>query len=116
MYKSHLWQNNRKMMFLCNGILLVILFSINKTSNATRLAKYRSFPPGKVTKPAGDILESLQVKIDDDCLLHCQHSDVCTAFEVSASNGQYTCTLRELFSEDPVNQVDSPGAVSYLLG
>ena len=106
-------------MFLYRDLIFAVFLSIYMNKNIClplKLMKYSSLTPGKVTKPAADLLETLQVKSEEDCLLHCHDSESCTSYEVSDINGQYTCTLRELFSEDPVNQVDSPGVTSYFLG
>ncbi len=105
-------------MFLYKEIILVIFISIsdNVLSMAVKMIKYSSLPAGKVTKPVGDVMKSLQVRAKEDCLLHCHGSDRCTSWEVSSSNGEYSCTLREIFSTDPVNQVHNSGVTSYILG
>ncbi len=106
-------------MFLCREFIFAVFLSIYMNNNICfplKIMKYSSLPPGKVTKPASDVIETLLVKSEEDCLLHCHGSESCISYEVSISNGQYSCTLRELFSEDTVNQVDSPGVTSYFLG
>ncbi len=102
-------------MGLCTGGILVIFLSVCVTSDV-KIMKYSSLPPGKITKPAEDVIQSLQVKAEEDCLIQCHGSASCISYEVSSSNGQYSCTLRGLFSEDPVNQIDNPGVISYFLG
>ncbi len=105
-------------MFLYKEVILVILLLLNGNivCLATEIFKYSSLQPGKVTEPAGDVIKSLQVMVEEDCLIQCQESESCTSYEVSYSNGEYSCTLRELFSTDPVNQLDNPGVTSYFLG
>ncbi len=95
-------------------VILVIYVSIGGGSGMN-IAKYSSLPPGMITKPAGDVIKSLQVKVEEDCLIWCHESEKCTSYEVSY-NGQYSCTLRKVFSEDPVQHVDNPGLTSYFLG
>ncbi len=102
-------------MYFYIEVILVILVSIGGGSGMN-MVKYKSLPHGKVTEPAGDVIKSLQVKVEEDCLVHCHEAEKCTSYEVFSSNGEYSCTLRELFSEDRVNQVDNPGVTSYFLG
>ncbi len=76
--------------------------------------KYSRLAPGKVTQPAHDMIKSVQVKVEQECLLHCHVSEDCTSYEVSTDSGN--CTLRKLFSADPVNQRDAPGVTAAYLG
>ncbi len=103
-------------MLLCSRAILITIFFMKNTDVclAAKMMKYSRLGPGKVTQPAHDVIKSVQVNVEQECLLHCHVSDSCTSYEMSANSGN--CTLRKLFSTDPVNQQDAPGVIAAFLG